>query len=507
MNLIVLLPVPAGIFKRIARLLLCLLAFAVKAGAQELPQLDTMVLGNGLRICLLPCGASPVLQLRLVINGGKRDETACQVGYSEIIRQLLESALNNPQASAPGSRGRVSCEIRKGQTLLKRNCSVSDLNKEMELWSTVLSRLSFKKEPMDRIVSVIGDRYLPEHISAEQLSGAFRDLLVYGPEHSLGRTYCQYQLQKVTPGQLRLFYTGCYTPDRSCLLVCGNFNAEEVKKTIAKHFMKWRLVHDVDDREKETPAAGITKKEIAFVSKPDARQYALKWVLPAPPSRANDLAAFLAACDLFNRFLAERVRAEQGLAAGSLNFDAVAYTSDWMELNAIAGQDKLPAAIRLVDTVLKAFNSLALTPAALEDAVQRLQSRFLKNTTPGRVLSFYDPTLYDFNSRRDHLHHLSRLRAGDVEAMIRRYFKPGVYKLIVVGKEQGSLTLLASLGHVSRYNTSDFETCNEACKEVVVLKCHCDVCWRNGQCNVWRFDPNDKRAIKRAKAKAKASMK
>ena len=87
--------------------------------------------------------------------------------------------------------------------------------------------------------------------------------------------------------------------------------------------------------------------------------------------------------------------------------------------------------------------------------------------------------------------------------ILENYFIPKAYKLIIVGKEHIVKDQLDLLGNVTSYKPADLETCDDAFKEVVIFKCHCESCYRRGYCNIWRFNPKDKNAIKNAKAKVK----
>lgn len=80
------------------RLVLALLFFAsVKSIAQMQPTLDTFNLRNGLKVYLLNHGQDSVINIKLIIDGGQKNESSCQVGYSEIIQHLLTETLKEKQ--------------------------------------------------------------------------------------------------------------------------------------------------------------------------------------------------------------------------------------------------------------------------------------------------------------------------------------------------------------------------------------------------------------------------
>ncbi len=487
--------------KKIAARLLVLL-LSLNSYCQEIPQLDSMTLGNGLKVYLLKYGKDSTLNIKLVINGGKKNETSCQVGYSAIIKQLLKESLNEKKRAIYKNDKELSCEINNGQTIINTSCSKRNLNAEMDVLSSTLARLYFTKEKIDPIVSEIGNQYLPENMSDKNLVYLFKDLLLYGKDKPLGRNYCQYQIQKVVPEQLREFYLVHYTPSVSSLVICGNFNIRAAKKIIAKNFVRWKTLRKEDNKVEEPneEVPEIKNKEITFVNKIDSKAFLLKWILSAPSSKSADLPAFLLTCELLNRVLKEK------FSNDSLKFEPIIYTSALMEINCSANQNNLSNAIHLLDTALQNIHQTAFSTSQLSEALTELKTNFI-NTKDVGILSFYNPLLYDFDSRKNYLNNLSAFTIADVEPILKKYFSRDSYKLIIVGKEHLVKKELETFENVKKHQTFDFETCDETCKEIVIIKCHCESCYRRGYCNVWTFDPSQKASIKSAKSRAKFTVK
>jgi hypothetical protein len=178
-----------------------------------------------------------------------------------------------------------------------------------------------------------------------------------------------------------------------------------------------------------------------------------------------------------------------------------------MEIEALAGRNQVTQAIQLMDSALYHFHQFKLTEADLEATIKKFRNNALQLNTSDKLLAFYDPLAYNFYRRINYSAELSAIKLQDIQTVVKKYFKPEAYKLIIVGKEDWLVGQLDTLKHTTRYQAWEFETCDEACKEVVIIKCHCELCYRRGQCYIWRFDPSQKNAIKSAKARAKSSLK
>src|SRR6218665_1129354 len=345
--------------------LLVLLLFGRAAPALEIPQLDTLTLNNGLKVFLLQQDEGADLNIRLVINGGKKNETACQVGYSEIIQRLLSEALKD----------QFSCAIRQGQTIITSNCSVAGLNKKMELLSIALSRLAFTQSGMDRAVASIRDTYRMENMSSAFLAAVYGNLILYGIQHPLGRAYCQYQVEKVIPEQLRDFYLELYLPKGSFLVVCGNLNVYATRKTIAKHFVSWRLLRKPDHLAPDLalPVPRFKGQQVAFVNQREMKQCLLKWLQPAPAFNSPDHLPFMLACRLFDGHMSRQLQQLEGEGQDSLLFNPLGYTNGFMEANAQASRDQMIRAKQLFDTALHRFRQVKFTEVDVETAKEQLK--------------------------------------------------------------------------------------------------------------------------------------
>src|ERR1700739_2686473 len=69
--------------------LLLLVGFSTKLFSQETPTLETYTLKNGVKIYLMQYGKIPAVNVRFIINSGKKNETPGQQGYSEITASML----------------------------------------------------------------------------------------------------------------------------------------------------------------------------------------------------------------------------------------------------------------------------------------------------------------------------------------------------------------------------------------------------------------------------------
>lgn len=464
--------------------------------SQEVPSLDTFRLNTGLKVYLLQYGEDSVLNVRLAMEGGKRNENSCQVGYSEIIQHLLEVSVNEQNK---GQR-KFQCSIKGEQSILQANCSVRDFDAEMGILGNAIVRLAFEKDKIQAVVSKMVEHYKQENLSVWDLSELYAEQILYGLNNPPGRKYCQYQIEKVLPVELREFYVSHYTPETSSLIICGNFNAAKVKKIIKKHFVKWRPLRKLENAEEKEVLMfqKFRGKEISLVNSFATDKYMLKWIFPAVPARSEDLPAFTVLCALFDRYLS-KIMEEHG--SSGLNFRPVNFNSGVMTIHCFSEKAVVKTAVALLEQTLETFRLEKIDESEYKIVVKKLFNDFDKQKEPKRILELYNPLLYDFEIRKNYLRNLTSLSPQSLQNVLQKYFNSDVYKLIVIGKSHLVAQDLQAFGKLRAYQTSDFETCDESCKEVVIIKYHCESCRRRGLGYVWRFNPADKEAIERARAR------
>src|SRR5205823_2600766 len=92
----------------------------------------------------------------------------------------------------------------------------------------------------DQRISYLIDYNNPAKMDIAALAGVYSDLFLYGSANPLGRNYYKAQLQLITPDKIKEFHQFNYTPKNSGVIICGKFDATEVKAIVEKYFGSWQ---------------------------------------------------------------------------------------------------------------------------------------------------------------------------------------------------------------------------------------------------------------------------
>ncbi|PBQ33190.1 hypothetical protein CNR22_15870 [Sphingobacteriaceae bacterium] len=475
-------------YKIMRSLITACLLLSLKLASQEVPQLDTLVLKNGLKVCMVNYGRDSVLNVRLVINGGQKNENSCQVGYSKLIQHLIAETLKEKQKSLFKKKKKIKCELNQGQTIISGNCAVKDFSKQMSLLSSSLLKLPFKPNLIDKITSNLMDFNSPEKITTETVFAAFESLFLYGSKNPLGRTYCQYAIQKVLPEQLREFYYQHYNPVNTSLLICGNFDKEEIKKLVNRHFNRWKTLRKEQKvNDEDLKILKIKSKTICFINKRDQKDFQLTWLQAAPSFRSADYYGFVLACALFDDFIAVKTKMKQDTEK-SLSFGPVTYSNNFIEMKWISSTELIKT-ISFFDTLLHEFHAYNSSDSLLNRVAKKLKDGADSSKTAESILCFYNPLVYPFESRKNYVSAFSVITTDNIRLIKQKYFSPDAYKLMIVGREGPETDRLALQKKITKYQSTDFQTCDETCippKERWKPHCEharlfCRNCWKLGR--------------------------
>lgn len=441
-----------------------IMAFNIKAFSQEIPTLETYTLKNGLKIYLMQYGKIPAINIRFVINTGEKNEAPGQQGYCGITANMVlrgNSKYTQEQQNDLAFKlgGALNASDGKDYTTISADFLTKDFDTGMDLFSSAILHPLFNKEKLDQEISQIIDYNNPNKMDISDLADIYSDLGLYGTSNPLGRNYYKAQLQLITPEKIKDFHAFNYTPKNSSIVICGNFNAADVKSIVEKYFGSWQSTYgEVNGVSLDFPQ--IKKKEIAFVNRRGATQCALQWNKIAPAVKDKDLLAFRVANQIFGRILFKEIREKGGKTYGIGSRHQPSQFSNLFIITCSVRSDEMLNTINLFDKTLSNFNTMAVTQEDFDIAITSLKIGAVSSEMPGSISSIYNPIVYDFNRRKNYLNDLAAIKIEEVQKMIKKYFTPDIYKLILAGDESVVIDQLNKIKGLVRYFPMDLEKDN-----------------------------------------------
>ena len=441
---------------------LCISYFFV--AAQEAPQLESYTLKNGMKIYLLQYGKIPAVNVRLVINSGKKNESPGQQGYNEICAELLlkgnskyTEEVQNDMAFRMGSE--INANTSYDHTRINASFLSKDFALGMDLFSAAIIHPLFTKEKTQQYISYLIDYNDLSKMNSSDLANVFSEFALFGSANPLGRHSYKNQLTQISSEKIKAFHAFNYTPKNTSLLVCGNFNPTEIKLTIDNYFGNWQAPYaGANGVVLDEPT--VNKREIAFIHRSNATQATLQWNKTGPSVRDKDYLSFRVANEIFSHVIFTEIREKAGKTYATSSIYQPSQFANLLLISCSVRNTEMLNTLSLFDKTLQYFHEAKITAEDFEKAVNNFRINIISAESPSDILTIYDPVVFDFQKRKNILSDLKNLKIEDVQKAIKKYFNPDTYKLVIAGNEKELEHQLIEFKNLIRYKPSDLEKDN-----------------------------------------------
>lgn len=432
--------------------------------AQIVPTYESFTLKNGLKVYLLQYGNIPAINVKLVLNTGKVNEAPGQQNYSELVSSAILQGNTKYDIEAQSNKAFalgtfLGTENTNDNTAVYINILNKDLDAGLDIISAAVLSPTFPKEKIDLMVSQVIDFNSPAKMDIAQLADVFSNYFIYGIENPLGRYFYKTQLQKITPAIIKEYYDFNFTPKNANLIITGNFDVTTIKPIVEKYFGSWKSAYSSGSSVSlEMPS--VKKKEIAFVNRTGATQAALQWNKTAPSVKDKDALAFSVANDIFNNYLFQEIREKGGKTYSIASIHKPSKYSNIFSVSCSVRSSELYNTIVLFDKTLAQFNSASVSEEKFKSSVNKIIVALKSMENPDEVSGFYNPLIYNFEKRKARMAEVQSLKIEEVNAVIKKYFTPNVYKLVVAADEQKVSDQLQKLKDYKKLSAIDIEKDN-----------------------------------------------
>jgi zinc protease len=397
-------------------------------------------LKNGLEVKMIQFGSIPAVTISCYVNVGKKAETPGQQSLASMTsKALLYGNEKYSRIDQDNLLAKLGSRIQSGTNDNYTKISMSFLDKDqaasMELFSNVILKPLFPANEITDEIEQTLNYNNPNKMDIGDLANMFSDYAVFGTAHPLGRHFYATQLNKITATQLKEFYKFNYTPKNTKLVLAGNFDKVKMKEMIEKLFGSWNAEYG-ENNGSAYEVQEIKKKEYFFVNKKAAKQTCLQWNKKGPEGGSKEAMLFQLANNAFNILLFDEIRSKEGKTYGigcSLNEqdNNGVYIVKTQVRNEVAYETTVS-----FDRVLKQFNEAGLNQAQLDKAKAEMKNSRLSIENPSAIIEFYNPLLYkDVNKRNEFLSMIDAITLEQVNKIVKKYFSPDSYKLVMVGSE------------------------------------------------------------------------
>lgn len=432
--------------------------------AQVVPVYETFNLKNGLKVYLLQYGNIPAINVKLVLNTGKVNEAPGQQNFSGMISAAVLMGNSKHDAETQSNKAfalgtKLSASSTNDNTILQMDILSKDLDAGMDLMSAAVLTPSFPKDKIDLMISQNIDFNSPAKMDIGELAIVFSNYFIYGLSNPMGRYFYKTQIQKITPAVIKEYYDFNFTPKNANLIICGSFDIAAIKPVIEKYYGSWKsALGNTNGVSLET--VSIKKREIGFINRTGATQCALQWNKIAPAVSDKDHLAFTIANGIFNEVLFKEIREKGGKTYGISSSQLISKYSNLLTVACSVRSNELFNTIELFDKTLLNFNTTPVDAATFKESIYKRIIAIKKTESPNEISAFYNPLVYNFEKRKNLINDLNALTLEDIQKVIKKYFTPNIYKLVIAGDETKVSDQLAKLTGLQKFTPADIEKDN-----------------------------------------------
>jgi zinc protease len=442
---------------------LFLLMAAGSASRDPFPAIERYKLENGLEVIFADYGDLPVTSLSFFINVGKKSETPGQQGLSSLTANALilgSDKYNRVELDRLLYRtgGSISASSNKNFTVLNGQFLNKNIESGVEALASVLLHPAFPQQDIEELKNFELSQNKPSKMDIGALAEMYGDFFTYGAEHPLGRHYYEAQYKKLTIAQMKEFYSFNYTPGNTKLVITGKPDHDQMKKLIEAAFGGWTAAFgEVNGSSYDIPA--IKTKEYAFIQKDGATQACIAWFKKAPPAASKDIVAFVLANAVFSDHLGNEIREKRGYTYGVYSSFSESQNDEIFRGRTQVRNEVMYATLTAYDEVLADFYKNGVTEKELKKFKTMLRVDVLSLEEPSSFASLINPWVYrDYAKRKLYLQELDAIDIATLNKVIKKYFTPDSYKVIIVGDGGAMAEQLGKIKTLQKLSPAAIET-------------------------------------------------
>ena len=316
----------------------------------------------------------------------------------------------------------------------------------------------FTQEEFDKEQKVTLDGIKSNEKSVTTIARRVEDLLTYGAKHPYGEFVSKITVSNVTLEDVKANYASYYKPNNAYLIVQGDINPKEIKKSIKALFSDWKA-GTIPSIEITAPK-NVETTEIDFINMDNAVQSEIAII--------NNIELKLGDKDYYAALLANRVlggggtarlysnlREDKGYTYGS--YSSVRQSRNAATFRATASVRNMVTDSSVVE-MMKEINRIRyqkITEVELKNVKAQYVGSFVINVQKPETVAGYalNRELYNLpdNFYEEYLKNINAVTLDEVQNAAIKYFRGDKARIVITGKGIDVLKNLEKTDYVINY--------------------------------------------------------
>jgi zinc protease len=414
----------------------------------QLPEVETLILDNGIRLYLKADDELPLVQVTAMIGSGGISSPEEKTGFDGLFGSVWRSG---------GAGDRTAEALDEYLDFLAANVSSS-----MGTYSAQLD-LSLRSEDLSAGLSILGDLLLRPSFDSEKLELArlqaqehlrrqndnpgsiSRRLLMKAlyPDHYLGRTATEQSLASITRQDLVDFHETYFAPNNLWIAVSGDFDRDTLLEKLNKELGNWPQSHVPEQQlpPVKGPGAGLIQLAAKDLPQTSIVIGDLGLSKENPDQYAVRVLNYILGGGGFNSRMMREIRSNRGLA-----YSAYSYFQVGRRLPGpfVAGTEtknlSVVSALSLTREIMDDLRDNPVTDEELQLAKESQINSFVfgfENThsvvSQQMSLAFFE---YPENYLADYRDRIAAVTVADVQRVAQEFIDPSRQQIVLVGNPE-----------------------------------------------------------------------
>ena len=420
-------------------------------------------LKNGIKVLVVENHKLPRVSYSLRIDGTPIVE-GDKAGVLSILGQMLgngttsiEKDVFNEEIDYLGANVSIGFRSSFASSLTK------DSNRVLELMADAIINPLLTVEEFEKIKNQLIESLKADEKSIDAIGSRVGNALSYGKNHVYGEFVSEETLNNISYEDVIEFHKKYTYPNSAYIVVIGDVNYKEVKKSITEKFSIWEKTKKV---ESDIPVltANVEKTEINFIDLPSATQSSIG-VTNNVELKMNDEDYFTAL--ITNNilggggegYLFKNLREDKGYtygaysSLGSSRYGVARFSAGAKVRNMVTDS----AVTEIVNEILRIRTEL-VDAELLKNAKAKYVGNFIMRLERPQTIANYSLNIKLNDLPEDfyetYLEKINAVTAEDVKRVANKYFKIANTRIIVVGKGSDVVESLEDLGgfHINYFD-------------------------------------------------------
>ena len=324
----------------------------------------------------------------------------------------------------------------------------------------------FSEEEFDKEKNILIDNVKSYEKSVQDIADRVNDKLVYGGKHPYGEFVTIESINNIGLEDVNKYYETFAKPNNAYLIIVGDVDFEEIKKSVTKLFSKWKKGNIVESNLPES--LDLDQPEINFVNMPNAVQSEIyvnnliRISMSHPDffalKLANQILGGSATARLFMN-----LREDKGFTYGSYSSASTSrYISSFSASASVRNEVTDSSVVEIIKEINKIRNE-NVSEEELAGVKETYVGSFIMSTERPSTIAGYALNIDKFNLPQNfyetYLENFQKVTVDDIKRVANKYFLADNLRIVVVGKGSEILENLEKLPYrISYYDTYGDQT-------------------------------------------------